>query len=132
MADRFSFRDNRLGFVLDSGGSSRGETFYVFYHQVAALATGEGVDPAHLLGQVLAHELGHILLGTKTHSAWGIMRARFTGRTLQRAGQGALLFTRKQSEQIQAGVAARLRGMVPEGVDSTLIGARHSSSPQPH
>ena len=31
-----------------------------------------------LLGHVLAHEIAHVLIGTKEHSAWGLMKAKWT------------------------------------------------------
>jgi hypothetical protein len=32
-----------------------------------------------LLGRVIAHEIGHVLLRSRTHAAWGLMRAGFDG-----------------------------------------------------
>ncbi len=42
---------------------------------------------ADILGNVMAHELGHLLLGSNSHTATGIMRARWQGEELRRAGE---------------------------------------------
>jgi hypothetical protein len=40
------------------------------------------VITARALGRVLAHEIGHFLLGSPTHTRGGLMRAAFDGRQL--------------------------------------------------
>ncbi len=45
----------------------------VFFHRVEAVTKGGPVAPA--LGNAIAHELGHLLLGRNAHSPTGIMRA---------------------------------------------------------
>ena len=47
---------------------------YIFFHRVAALP-GPGTSLPFQLGDVIAHELGHLMLGEQTHSPNGIMRA---------------------------------------------------------
>jgi hypothetical protein len=46
-----------------------------------------------LLGCVLAHEIGHLLLGTVGHAKEGIMSADFQKRELEKAAQRQLVFT---------------------------------------
>ena len=48
---------------------------YIFWHRVAALAARNRVDLADLLGRVIAHEVGHLVLPENSHSATGIMTA---------------------------------------------------------
>jgi hypothetical protein len=50
----------------------------------------------------MAHEIGHLLLGTNAHSALGIMRPHWQGEELRRIGMGTLLFTPQQVRHIQA------------------------------
>jgi hypothetical protein len=45
----------------------------------------------------MAHELGHLLLGSNAHSMFGIMRSHWSGEELQSLRMGKLLFTREQS-----------------------------------
>ena len=63
---------------------------------------------AVILGHAMAHEVGHLLLGTPGHSATGIMRAPWSLPDLVRAGQGALLFTPWQSKRMQENVRQRM------------------------
>lgn len=60
---------------------------------------------ARLLGQAIAHELGHYLLGSSSHSRRGLMRASLGGNDLLRSAPDAF---RLEPEQAAA-VTARLR-----------------------
>lgn len=53
----------------------RGVVATVHSARVLALARKAGVDAAALMARVMAHEVGHLLLGTTEHSARGLMRA---------------------------------------------------------
>ena len=50
---------------------------YILTERVTDLASRLGVDPGDALGDVMAHELGHLLLGEIGHSATGIMEADY-------------------------------------------------------
>jgi uncharacterized protein YcfJ len=65
-------------------------------------------DATHL-GYVIAHELGHILLGRDAHSIVGIMRGTFLQQDWEKAAQGTLGFTRSQQKQIRTWIAERNR-----------------------
>jgi hypothetical protein len=70
---------------------------YVFYQRVAEQHLDNGQNAAVLLGHVMAHEIAHLLLGTNSHSASGIMRAHWYPQELASANKGALLFTPEQA-----------------------------------
>ena len=53
----------------------RGFVATVHSARVLALARRAGVDPAALMARVMAHEVGHLLLGTNEHAIRGLMRA---------------------------------------------------------
>jgi hypothetical protein len=59
------------------------------------------VSLATLLGHGIAHELGHLLLGTNSHAPIGIMRARWQPADLASASHGRLLFSTTQSREMQ-------------------------------
>jgi hypothetical protein len=61
-----------------------------------------------LLGNVATHELAHLLLGTNSHAALGIMRAHWGPKELESANMGALRFHSEQRERIAVRVAAAL------------------------
>jgi hypothetical protein len=62
------------------------------------------------LGYIMAHELGHILLGPNAHAIVGIMRGTLLPEDWEKAAQGTLGFTRSQNQQIRMWIAQRSRG----------------------
>ena len=60
---------------------------------------------------MIAHELGHLLLGTASHSSTGLMSAVWKDPELQQAVRGNLFFTSGEGERIRLrfAAAARLR-----------------------
>ena len=73
-----------LGFSLIDRGTSTGTVAHVYPDRVAALAEGSDADRVCLLGRVIAHEIGHLLMGTNQHSTRGLMRAVWSKPELQR------------------------------------------------
>jgi hypothetical protein len=61
------------------------------------------------LGYVVAHELGHILLGPNAHALVGIMRGTLRPEDWEKAAQGRLEFTRSQNQQIRMWIEQRSR-----------------------
>lgn len=75
----------------------------VFYDKIQRLSEEDsGVSPSCVLGHVLAHEVGHLLLGMNAHSVSGIMRAEWRKRELVQAQMGALLFLPEQAKSMRA------------------------------
>ena len=66
------------------------------------------VSVATILGHGIAHELGHLLLGTNSHSPFGIMRARWQSGDLARATKGTLLFSTLESLEMRNKLSAWL------------------------
>jgi hypothetical protein len=66
------------------------------------------INVGTLLGHVAAHEIGHLLLGTNSHSDAGIMRPHWDERDLAKASKGELHFTQAQGQTMRARVAASL------------------------
>jgi len=54
-----------------------------------------------LLGHVMAHEIGHLLLRSTAHSIEGVMRAGFRRLELRKASQRRLTFTREENSAIK-------------------------------
>ncbi len=48
---------------------------YIFSHRVTALAARHRADLGSVLGRIIAHEVGHLVLPENSHSATGIMSA---------------------------------------------------------
>jgi hypothetical protein len=60
-----------------------------------------------VLGATVAHEIGHILLGSKAHTRSGIMRSRFERAEMRLAASGELRFGPAQAQRMRANVEAR-------------------------
>jgi hypothetical protein len=61
-----------------------------------------------LLGCVIAHEVGHLLLGSDSHSDAGVMQPRWERKQIRQAMMGNLLFTRQQANLIRAEAQRRM------------------------
>ncbi len=62
-----------------------------------------------LLGHLVAHELGHLLLGAGSHAPTGIMHIPWYLRELELTRQGTLHFTPFEAKQMQLGVRLRMQ-----------------------
>ena len=88
----------------------------VYADRINVLAFRTGVNPATLLGRAIAHEIGHLLLGTVRHSAAGLMRARWSDRELERHVAGDWTFSREDVARMGRGLGARhCRGVFRNG-----------------
>ena len=102
-----SLRESALGIsFLDADG--RGCYADIFYGRVEKLYEGTQLSPASILGHVVAHEIGHLLLGTSSHSAGGIMRAHWQRGDLVRAGEGLVVFSGAESQRMREKLSSRL------------------------
>ena len=57
-----------------------------------------------VMGHLMAHEIGHLLLPTPAHAAAGIMKAELDSRDWGQAVRGVLRFTDKESDLIRHGL----------------------------
>jgi hypothetical protein len=65
-------------------------------------------DAAIVLGAVMAHELGHILLGSRDHATSGVMVTRLGAHEIREAASGELQFLRSQAHRMRAEAARRV------------------------
>ena len=103
-----SVREDVFGEAFtDSEG--KGSYIKLFYAHLtdpnAHLPLGDG----ELLGYVIAHEVGHLLLGTDSHSHDGIMQGRWEDAQLREAGKGNLQFTSSQAALMRDCIAGGIR-----------------------
>ena len=97
-----------MGWTAMAKEGERDSIADVFYDRVKERALASSASVPQLLGHVIAHELGHLLLRTSHHSAIGIMRARWETGSLLLAAKGQLNFTPEQVDLIRAEIRARL------------------------
>jgi hypothetical protein len=63
-----------------------------------------------VLGVAMAHEIGHVLLGSGAHSQAGVMTARIGMREIAAAGRGELLFTPAEALALRTEATRRSLG----------------------
>ena len=80
---------------------------YVFYDRVQELASRQRLGNA-LLAAVMAHEIGHLLLGSSSHSLSGIMCAHWNYDQLRNVGEGSMSFIPLPSKIMQKRLRVRL------------------------
>lgn len=85
---------------LDADGSGRYAD--VFWTRAQELRTNSNADLGRILGSVMAHEIGHLLLGANSHSTSGLMQARWGGGALHRIVMGTLFFLPDEGERMRA------------------------------
>jgi hypothetical protein len=92
--------------------AGEGNYVLVYYAGLKAFRGATTVSTGELLGCVIAHELGHLLLGTASHSPTGLMSAVWQDPELQQVVRGNLFFTGGEGERMRsrfAATTARLR-----------------------
>jgi len=83
------------------GEDGTGKYTDIFFDRIRDAPGPPELDTAQLLGAVAAHELGHLLLGSRAHSSAGIMQPVWEKECLRRIWMGSLLFTREQAQSMQ-------------------------------
>jgi hypothetical protein len=99
------FQDTLFGFAVVPVLAS------VYYDYAAHLARSDNAEfeiPI-ILGCVIAHEVGHLLLGSNSHSGSGIMQGQWERGQIRKAMTGTLQFTPEQAKLIQAETQSRMR-----------------------
>ena len=98
------FQPTVFGFTIHPAFAS------VYYEHALRRAKSEHAESQTptILGGVIAHELGHLLLGRGAHSLDGIMHTRWGSPEIVRSLQRQMLFTKQQSERIRTQVLARM------------------------
>jgi hypothetical protein len=82
---------------------------YVFYDRVQELAQRRNLGHA-LLAAVMAHEIGHLLLGSNSHSVGGIMSAQWSDTELRKVSQGSMSFVPDESRIMRNRLRSRPNG----------------------
>jgi hypothetical protein len=89
--------------VMTSEGPSK--LAYAYSDKIAEFAQQNALDSARLLGNVMAHEMGHLLLGEGAHSGGGIMRAPWSFVEAHRMRAGAMTFSEEHAAAIRSRLA---------------------------
>jgi hypothetical protein len=105
------FPSDALGFAAAT--REGGVLATVFCDRVESLTRGGEIS--RVLGLAIAHELGHLLLGSAAHIDEGIMRPHWPRKDLRRDQQDRFRFTAEQAETIRTKVMrGQMRQLVME------------------
>ena len=98
MADRATSQDDVVGKAPPGGRTAK-----ILYQRLARLWTGRTAEASFLLANVIAHEIGHLVLPAGGHARWGLMAAEMS---LPLATRRPLFFTPAQSRSIRNALLA--------------------------
>ena len=90
-----AFQDSVFGFAIAPVFAS---VYYESALRLAQTSSNSESDVSTILGCLIAHEIGHLLLGHNHHTVNGIMQARWEIKQIQQLTMGALAFTPEQSK----------------------------------
>jgi hypothetical protein len=110
----------------------------VYYNHALRRAKSDNAEfeTPIILGSVIAHEVGHLLLGSNSHSISGVMQPRWERKQIRQAMTGTLLFTPGQAKLMQEETQTRMRLQtasvnerpVRTNGDSNLVGEKSTAS----
>jgi hypothetical protein len=98
--------DSALGFAIPCSREQEPCILYVLYSRIVALAAEHGRRADRILGHVIAHEVGHAVLGHNAHGLFGVMRRRLAVYEMERT----LYFTPSQARRLRTEVMERNGG----------------------
>ncbi|PYT19595.1 MAG: hypothetical protein DMG57_44810 [Acidobacteria bacterium] len=107
MAEHLRLDKDSFGFALYPEDGSFATVANVFSHDAEELARRRGLPQRVMLGHLMAHELGHLILGVRSHSANGIMHVPWQKKELEMMAQGSMLFTPREGQTIRTNIRAR-------------------------
>jgi hypothetical protein len=99
-----TMHSNALGYCLSI---ERGQAI-ILSDEIQNFATSWGIDLADILGVAMAHEIGHLLLRTSSHSLLGVMKAEYLQKDLTSAGRRSLIFTQEEGKSMRNEVRRRM------------------------
>ena len=87
----------------------------IYVNRVSSLARRCHLDEAMLLGRAIAHEIGHLLIGTSRHADSGLMRAAWTQQALRRDNPQDWIFASGDGERMRSAVRSRVARRMAAG-----------------
>jgi hypothetical protein len=90
-----------LGYSLIDTTTGTGTLATLYIDRATRLASGARIDRATVVGRAIAHEIGHLILGTNEHSGAGIMREHWTVKQLASGKARDWLFLPSQRDQMR-------------------------------
>ena len=105
-----------LGFATVDIVQHVGTLATVYIDRVDELAIRTGVDRGALLGRAIAHEIGHLILGSTNHAQFGLMRATWTAQELRRSLPLDWMFSARESAEMRRRLSEDVLDLGHEGL----------------
>ena len=108
MMDRWRRESSKFGMAALSEDGEFRRYASVCAECAEQLVKAEPRRSGPLLGYLIAHEVGHLLLGTPRHSAFGVMRSTWNRADLEDSGRGRMFLSRPEAGRICDRVRERM------------------------
>jgi hypothetical protein len=105
MTRRGHIEEGVLGFAAVATDGGIGRIAYVIYDRVQQQASTGQINDATLMGLVMAHEIGHLLLGPGSQGVAGLMKGHWDREDLRQFGMITPRFSPGEAEEIRAALA---------------------------
>jgi hypothetical protein len=122
VARRNAAEHHHLGAALATRERDAAQYATVYLDSIETLVADGPGSARTLLGYIVAHELGHLLLGPDSHSTLGIMRPRWPGVGLFSTPPAEFLFNPEQANQLREAVRARAEASRESTLDRVPFG----------
>lgn len=96
-----------LGYSLVDTRARIGALATVYVDRIAGLADNCDIDVGTLLGRAMAHEIGHLLLGTPEHADTGLMQALWSRESIRGSADAQWLFNARDSRKMRDALRTR-------------------------
>lgn len=113
--------EDTLGYSFVDMSVRSGVLSTVFADRIDSMAERTTTDVATLLGRAIAHEVGHLLLGTISHSSKGLMRAHWFDPELRLNLQDDWTFSKGEATAMRSNLIVRARIQTPAVVAASKI-----------
>ena len=105
MAIRGHIPEGILGFAAVATDGGIGRIAYVIYDRVRQQAATGAIDETSLFGFVMAHEIGHLLLGPGSHADAGLMKGDWDREDLRRFWMVTPQFSPREAADVRSALA---------------------------
>jgi hypothetical protein len=125
MASRRTLPEAVVGYAAVTRGEA-GRIAFVIYDRVRNVARHADADITRVMGMVMAHEVGHLLLPSRSHSDNGLMRGHWAAADFSHLDALDLGFSLEQVDEIRrtirasATIATATPAAEPPGADGTV------------
>jgi len=108
-----NFQDSVSGFAVAPTYAS---LYYESAQRLVQTETDASSNISMILGCLMAHETGHLLLGEGQHTASGIMQASWDILQVQNALRGTLGFSYQQARRMRQSTVVRIEASLPGAI----------------